>query len=133
MAELNAVAINAASADQTSSVLDTRNLDNLYVQVTAVVTVADLVATVAIGTGIEPGSPASFPPAKDVVAVSTLPAGVTLPATGLLTFATAAIGTHSIILKLAAPGPASIITYDYTSGGGTVSIIVRAFGWKHST
>lgn len=131
MAELNAVAIVGASADLTSQVLDTNRMDNLFVQVTATVTVADLVATLAIGTGVHPGSPASFPPAKDVVAVSTLPAGVTLPATGLLTFATAAIGTHSIILKLPAPGPYSIITYDYTSGGGTVSLVARAFGWKH--
>lgn len=132
MAAVNYVAINAASADLVSVPLDTSRLDNLYLQVTAVVTVADLVATIAVGTGIEPGSPAAFPPAKDVVAVSTLPAGITLPATGLLTFATAAIGTHNIILKLPAPGPISIVSYDYTSGGGTVSVIVRAYGWQHS-
>jgi hypothetical protein len=133
MAEVNYIAINAGSADQSSGPLDTSRLDNLFLQVTAVVTSADLAATIAVGTGIEPGSPASFPAAKDVVAVSTLPAGVTLPSTGLLTFATAAIGTHNIILKLPAPGPVSTVTYDYTSGGGTVSMTVRAFGWKHKT
>lgn len=131
MAELNIVAINAESADQTSAVLDTSRMDNLFLQVTATVTAATLSATVAVGTGIEPGSPAALPTVP-VVAISTLPSGISL-VSGVLTFATAAIGTHTILLKLAEPAPASIVTYDYTSGGGTVSMIVRAFGWKHST
>lgn len=131
MAELNKFLFNAASANAASEVLDSSFLDNLFVQLTITVTAADIATTtVAIGTGINPGSPPALPAASGVVAVSTLPSGGTAVAAGVLTLTALPIGTHNIILRLPHPGPASIVTYTFGSGGGTVAIAARAYGWK---
>ena len=136
MAELNVVAINGSTADVTSEVLDTSRMDNVFFQVTATVTAATLSATLAITNGIalSPGGtlpPAALPAAGTSVISGALPAEITLgSANGVFTFNNLGIGTTTFIAKLVQPAPLTRVIYDYTSGGGTVSLVVRAYGWK---
>lgn len=134
--EFSKLALEAASVDASSDVLDCSQMDNLFVQLTVTASAATLVGTVAVAGGIIlPGDavPYSLYTLTTPVAISTLPANITVAATGLLTFASPAAATHNILLRVPAPPGAVRLVYDFTSGGGTVALTARVFGWKHKT
>lgn len=133
MAELNTYALVAASADASSVILDSSRIDNLFYQVTVSVTAATLAGTLTFGNGLAVSPGGGLPPATGITVVGALPANVTGPVAGVFTFANPGIGTYDILLKLGEPMPLSQVVYDFTSGGGTVSLVVRAYGWRHAT
>lgn len=132
MAEFSKYLFTASTADTNSEVMDTSRCDNLFVQLTVTVTSADLVATVAVGGALDvSGAPPVLPTLATPTLVSSPVSGVTLTS-GVLTFATAAIGTHHFLLRVPEPPLHTQVKYDYTSGGGDVVVAARAFAWKHA-
>lgn len=137
MAELNAVVLNAGSGNASSGLLDTSRIDNLFLQVSVSVTAATLSASLTFSAGVAPAAGPTLlaiPSGLTLVAPNALPTGFTAPTTGgVLAISNPGIGTHEFIYKMAAPMPLHMINYTFTSGGGTVSVVVRAYGWRYAT
>lgn len=121
----------ASTTDVTGSAIQVSNCQTVSVTVRASVTAATLSATVAIGgTNADPEA-SSFPALVTGKLVTALPSGVTFDAaTGVLTFATAAIGVHEITIAYTEFPKWVRAAYDYTSGGGTVDVQIVLGAWS---
>lgn len=121
----------ASTADVTGSAIQVSNCQAVSVTVRASVSAATLAATVAIGgTNADPTA-SSFPALTTGKLVTPLPTGITFtPATGVLAFATAAIGIHEVTIAYTEFPKWIRAAYDYTSGGGDVDVQVTLGAWS---
>lgn len=118
--------IDAVSADQNSDVVTcfdplTRFLTIAYRLDS---TSADLVGTLTIKGGAEPDAATHTALTGAAVFPAAL-AGATL-SNGVLTFATVATGSKYAMIRVSDPPPYVSLAYDYTSGGGTNRLRVKA-------
>lgn len=133
MAELNALVLNGSTGNAASGVLDTSRIDNLFLQITVSVSAATLQGSLTFNAGVT--TPLlGIPSGLTLVAPNALPTGYTAPTTGgVLAIANPDVGTATLIYRVTSPLPLHSINYAYTSGGGTVSVLVYAYGWRHAT
>jgi hypothetical protein len=118
--------IDAVGVDQNSDVIScfdplTRFLTIAYRLDS---TVADLVGTLTIKGGAEPDAATHTALAGAAVFPAAL-AGATL-SNGVLTFATVGTGSKYAMIRVSDPPPYVSLAYDYTSGGGTNRLRVKA-------
>lgn len=122
--------LRASNVDATSEAIETVGMDNLIIAVTATVSAADLVASLTVRGAY--ANLAAMPALASGTKASVFPANITYTdATGVLAFASPTVETHQMLVKIVNPPPIVVVSYDHTSGGGAVDLIVRACGWKH--
>ena len=118
--------LDAVSADQSSDSFtcfdpDTRLLTIAYRLDS---TTADLAGTLTISGGAEP-DPATHSPLVGAAVFPAALSGATL-SNGVVTFATVGTGARYSMIRIADPPPYVSVAYDYTSGGGTNRLRVKA-------
>lgn len=126
--------LSAASASLVgdATYCDDRIARTLFYGLRLTVTANTLVGTLTFVTSADPVdddpalSPQIVATQPVLVAPNALPSGIT-NASGVITFATAAIGTHRLIFRIDDPPPVVIPKYVFTSGGGTVSLKLKAW------
>lgn len=123
-----------SNVDLVGSAIEVSNCAALSVTVRLNVTAATLAATVAIGgTNLDPfGTPApSFPALLTGKVIAGGSTEVDFePTTGVLTIASPAIGTHEVTIAFTEFPKWVRAAYDYTSGGGTVDMLVWLAAWS---
>jgi len=123
--------LDAAAADATSKVIncnDTQALA-LFIGYKLVASAADLISTVTLRCNVEDdGAYSSWPVLSDGthISVSGDSDDLTFTAGVLSTLEGLPLGTYRGVIRIANPPPFVIATYDYTSGGGTVSLQLKA-------
>lgn len=120
--------LSAASVDAAGDFIELTGLNMFTATVTVTASAASLVGTLRFrGTNNVPQG-AAEPILSTPIAISVLPANVTLTA-GALAFASPTAATH--IITLAFPQLPQFVQadWDFTSGGGTVAIAVQGAGW----
>lgn len=117
--------IDAASVDQTAVVTCFDPLAR-FIDIAARLdsTVATLSGTLTASGGADP-DPATHSP---LVAATMFPAALTGAAlsNGVVTFSTVGIGAKYLMMRIPDPPPYVSVAYDYTSGGGTNRLRVKA-------
>lgn len=119
--------IDAVSADQKSVVVScfdplTRFLTIAYRLDSSVATLA---GTLTIRGGADPDPATHFALTSGLTAFNTI-SGAAAPSSGVVAFTTVAIGSAYGLLRIADPPPYVSVEYDYTSGGGTNRMRVKA-------
>lgn len=128
--------LGAGSADASGYTVQVSQCNKLTMSVFVTVTAATLVGTVALtGTNDDARAlditPLSLPTLATGKELSVLPTGFTFtPTTGLLAVSSPAIGTYEVILSYSDFPKWIRPVYDFTSGGGTVSVSATVSAWS---
>lgn len=126
------VILNAASVDATSKVVHCNDAHALALHIAYKVTASevDLISTVTIRGNIEDdGAYATWPVlSTDAahVSVSGDDDDLTFTAGVLATLQGLPLGTYRGLIRIVNPPPFVVATYDFTSGGGTVTWQLKA-------
>jgi hypothetical protein len=133
--ELTKLLLDGSTTTTNGDVFDASGLTTVSFQLVIDATAATLSATVAIGGSLDllGDTLSTYPTQTGVVATSTLPGTITIPATGVITLANVAIGRTDLLLRLPFPPKLLRPAYTYTSGGGTVRVRLYAYGFDQDT
>lgn len=131
---LKTISFSASNANVTGQTIELSSCSALSLTVLVSVSAATLVGSVQLTATNDDARAydltSTLPALTNGVAITPLPANITLEATGLLTFASPAIGTHEITIAYPAFPKWVRPRYVFGSGGGTVDARVTVAAWS---
>lgn len=87
---------------------------------------------IAEPNGVTP-NPLGFGAGLAMVAITPVPTGLSIAASGAMTINNPNIGRSRLILRIIRPPRVIDPVYTYTSGGGTVNFALLSWGWSQAT
>lgn len=138
MSSIGRPVLSAGAATALGEVIECSGIAHLHLFAKVTVTVGDLSGNIQFaatpdGTGnllTAAAAPNIVSPGV-TIAETVAPTGFTLDATAAqITIASAAVGTSVYAVRITNPPQYVVPRFNYTSGGGTVSVVVYAFGFS---